>query len=223
MFDFLKSKKAPQPLEIRDTLFGDMPMSRFLTISSEAFSMEPWASFLCAKQHIDSGEPKAAAEALQRILGMPQLESRHYLQAWHFLRELGIDSPKEEEETLLGVVVEVGMEKGLDLVAAYRDHHARYYNFSGAGVVWERPNDLLDKAIDDLLRVGMATAQAVGVWKESRPPAPAKGQRRINLLTPGGLRFGQGPIDALGKDRLGGLVLASEFNLMQALINLTKK
>jgi hypothetical protein len=223
LFDFLKSKKAPQPLEIRDTLFGDMPMSRFLTISSEAFSMEPWASFLCAKQHIDSGEPKAAAEALQRILGMPQLESRHYLQAWHFLRELGIDSPKEEEETLLGVVVEVGMEKGLDLVAAYRDHHARYYNFSGAGVVWERPNDLLDKAIDDLLRVGMATAQAVGVWKESRPPAPAKGQRRINLLTPGGLRFGQGPIDALGKDRLGGLVLASEFNLMQALINLTKK
>jgi hypothetical protein len=223
LFDFLKSKKVPQPLEIRDTLFGDMPMSRFLTISSEAFAMEPWASFLGAKQHIDSGEPKAAVEALRRILGMPQFESRHYLQAWHFLRELGIDSPKEEEEILLGVVVEVGMEKGLDLVAAYPDHHARYYNFSGAGVVWERPSDLLDTAIDDLLRVGMATAHGVGVWKEGRPPAPATGQARINLLTPGGLRFGQGPLDALSKDRLGGPVLTSAFRLMQALINLTKK
>ena len=223
MFGFLKTRKDRPLPEIRDALFGDMPMSQFLTISSEAVALEPWASFLGAKQLIDSGEPKAAAEALHRILGIPQLESRHYLQAWHFLRELGIDSPEEEKETLLGVIVEVGMEKGLDLVAAYPDHHARYYNFSGAGVVWERPSDLLDTAIDDLLRVGMATAQAVGVWKESRPPAPAKGQARINLLTPGGLRFGQGPIDALGKDRLGGPVIASAFRLMQALINLTKK
>jgi hypothetical protein len=223
LFDFLKTKKVPQPPQIRDTLFGDMPMSRFLAISSEVLALEPWSSFLVAKQLIDSGEPKAAAEDLQQIIGTPQLESRHYLQAWHFLRELGMNPHKDEERTLLGVVVEVGMEKGLDLVAAYPDHHARYYNFSGAGVVWERPNDLLDKAIDDLLRVGMATAQAVGVWKENRPPAPARGQARINLLTPGGLRFGQGPIDALGKDRLGGPVLASAFRLMQALINLTKK
>lgn len=223
MFDFMKRKQIPRPLEIRDTLFGDIPISQFLSISAAALALEPWVSFQSAKQLIDTGERQGATEALRHILGMPQLESRHYLQAWHFLRELGINSPKEEEQTLLGVVVEVGMEKGLDLVAAYPDHHARYYNFSGAGVVWERPNDLLDTTIDDLLGVGRTTAQVIGVWKESRPPAPAKGQARINLLTPGGLRFGQGPIDAIGKDRLGGPVLASAFKLMQALINLTKK
>lgn len=222
MFDLMKRKQIPRPLEIRDTLFGDMPISQFLSISAAALALEPWVSFQGAKRLIDSGERQDAAEALQHTLNMPELESRHYLQAWHFLRELGIEPPPENEKTLLGVVVEVGVEEGLDLVAAYPDHHARYYNFSGAGVVWERPNDLLDKAIDDLLRVGMATAQVIGIWKESMP-WPSRGVARINLLTQGGLRFGQGPIDAIGKDRLGGPVLASAFKLMQALISLTKK
>jgi hypothetical protein len=219
----MKRMQISRPPEIRDTLFGDIPISQFLSISAAALALEPWVSFQSAKQLIDAGEQQGAAEALWQILGMPGLESRHYLQAWHFLRELGIEPSNEDEKTLLGVVVEVGMEKGVDLVAAYPDHLARYYNFSGAGVIWEKPSDLLDTAIDDLLRVGTAAVQSVGVWKESRPPAPAKGQARINLLTPGGLRFGQGPIDAIGKDRLGGPVLASAFKLMQALINLTKK
>ena len=45
--------------------------------------------------------------------------------------------PPEKAQDVLGVVVEVAMEKGLDLVAGYADHHARY-NYSGAAIVWER-------------------------------------------------------------------------------------
>jgi hypothetical protein len=122
-----------------------------------------------------------------------------------------------------GVVVEVGTEKDLDLVAAYADHHSSYYNYSGAGVVWERPNSTLDAFIDDLLRVGGTVAQAIGPWKESKPSAPAKGQVRINLLTPSGLHFGQGLFDSLAKDRFGGPVITSAFRLMEELIKLTKK
>jgi hypothetical protein len=223
LFDFLKSKPVPPRLQIRDALFGDIPLSRLLPISQEILSMEPWASFAHAKELIDAHETQGATQALRRILEMPQLESRQYLQAWHFLRDLGVNPPQETEKELLGVVVEVGMPKGLDLVAAYPDHHARYYNFSGAGVVWERPNESLDAQIDDLLRIGAAAVQAIGIWKESRPAAPPTGHARINLLTPGGLRFGQGPLELLGKDQLGGPLIASAFKLMQALIKLTKK
>jgi hypothetical protein len=154
---------------------------------------------------------------------MPELESRHYLQAYHFLRELGVNAPAESTKDVLGVVVEIGMQKGLDLVAAYADRHARYYNYSGAGVVWERGSSRLDVPIDDLLGLGRAVVQAIGPWKGVRPPAPQKGQARINLLTPSGLHFGQGPLDSLAKDRLGGPVIASAFRLMQELIALTSK
>ena len=154
---------------------------------------------------------------------MPELESRHYLQAYHFLRALGVNAPPEKTKDVLGVVVEVGMQGGLDLVAAYADCHARYYNYSGAGVVWERPGDMLDGCILELLRVGGSVARKIGPWEGIRPPAPEAGHARINVLAPGGLYFAQGPLDSLSKDHPGGPVLAAAFELMQKLIALTKK
>jgi len=154
---------------------------------------------------------------------MPELESRQYLQAYHCLRGLGVDPPTEKAKDVLGVVVEVGIKNGVDLVAAWADHHARYYNFSGAGVVWERPHDRLDLAIDDLLRVGGVVARVIGPWDKERPPAPPEGMARINVLVPSGLHFGQGELDSFSKDPLGGPVIASALRLMQELISLGKK
>jgi hypothetical protein len=34
------------------------------------------------------------------------------------------------------------MPSEVDLLAAYADRTARYYNFSGASVVWDHPTDL---------------------------------------------------------------------------------
>lgn len=90
-------------------------------------------------------------------------------------------------------------------------------------MVWERPNSSLDLAIDKLLADGRTVAEAIGPWEKKRPPAPPKGQARINVLVPSGLHFGQAPLDTLAKDRLGGPLIASAFQLMQELIKLTKK
>jgi hypothetical protein len=215
-----------KPLErhqnIRDTLFGDIPLD-FIVIPEEAFAVEPWASFARAKLLTESHDTRNAATTLQGVLHMPGLESRHYLQAYQCLRELGVKVPPEKAKGVLGVVVEVAMQQGLDLVAAYSDHHARYYNYSGAGVVWERPTDMLDVSIDSLLSVGGSVVQVIGPWEAARPPAPPMGYARFNVLTPSGLYFGQGLLEALSKDRLAGAVLAAAFALMQKLIALTKK
>jgi hypothetical protein len=94
------------------------------------------------------------------------------------------------------------MPQGLDILAGYADHHARYYNFSGAGVVWERPNNSLDALIDRLLAVGAEVTAQIGPWQESRPPAPEAGQVRLSFLTPSGLHFGQGPMEVSSATRL---------------------
>jgi len=139
------------------------------------------------------------------------------------LRELGDKPPQGREKEVLGVVVEIGMPKGLDLVAAYRDHRARYFNYSGAGVLWERRDDSLDGLIDELLQAGTQVAQAIGPWTKPRPPEPKNGTARINLLTPSGIHLGQGPVEALSQDAMGGPILSAAFGLMKRLVELTKR
>ena len=192
--------------------------------ANPASALEPWSSFANAKRLIDSGNSSAAIRTLKSVIDTPNQESRIYLQAWHFLRELGIDPAPAQAKNLLGVVVEVAMPKGLDMLAAWPDHHARYYNFSGAAVIWERPKDSLDKAIDDLLAAGLPVLRSIGPWKGKRPAAPMQPNTvRINLLAPAGLCYGEGPMNVLSRDAMAGPVIASATRLMMALMALTKK
>ena len=215
-------KKKQSQTGIRDTLFGDLPITQWPseTASSES---EPWRSFAQARAHLSSGHTHEAVTTLQRILAMPELEPRHYLQAWHFLRENDIQPDISVAKEVLGVVVEVALSGGLDLVAAYADGSARYYNHSGSGVVWEFPDDSLDQQIEDLLKAGQAVVDQIGVWEKPRPAAPLAGEVRINMLTPSGLHFGQAPTEALAADPLGGGVISAAIKLMQSLIEKAEK
>jgi hypothetical protein len=213
----------PVSLQMRELLFGDSAVWPPVNLKPEIATMEPWASFVRARRLLETGEKDAATSALRQITEMPNLESRQYLQAWHFLRGLGAAPPPDLAKQVLGVVVEAGMPKGLDVLVGYADHQARYWNFSGAGVVWERPNDMLDSFIDNLIRKGAAVAQRIGPWEGARPKAPSSGIARLNMLTPSGLHFGEGPIGDLSKDGLGGPVFSSAFQLMQKLIEISKK
>src|SRR5579863_10532889 len=114
-------KKNAVPNQIRETLFGDMPLDQWPRdgVSSDIF---PWSTFVSARLHLDGGIQKDAIACWQQVLQHPGLEPRHYLQAWHFLRQHGTAPPPEQAKQVLGVVVEVGMARGLDLLAAYPDH-----------------------------------------------------------------------------------------------------
>lgn len=198
---------------IRETLFGDMPVTSWGSNSSA----EPWASFAKARAEMEKDNNQMAVHFLQQIIQMPGLESRHYLQAYHFMRQLGYRMVQEKQ--LLGVVVEVALPEGLDLLAAYSDQTARYYNFSGAGIVWERPNESLNHEISQVLQAGQTIMNRIGPWEGERLGAPKTGHARINLLTSEGLHFGEGPMSVLMNDTLGGTMLKAAINLMSRLID----
>jgi hypothetical protein len=179
---------------------------------------EPWTSFVKAREHAGAGNSASSTNVLRQILKMPNLESRHYLQAWHFLKQMGQQPEDGEGKRLYGVVVEVGMENGLDILAAYVDGTARYFNYTGAAIIWERPDDSLDTTIETLLVLGQRVANEIGPWDGDRPAAPASGDVRINLLLPSGLHFGQGTFEQLASDGMGGPLIAAATELMQALI-----
>ena len=217
MFGIPKRQPPPPPPTIRDTLFGDVPMEAWPATVSPGMA-EPWTSFVRARDAIKAGKTADAIAAWQSIADTPGLESRQYAQAWHFLRAAGVLPPPEKHKQLLGVVLEVTVENGLDLLAAYPERAARYYNFSGAGVVWEHPDASLDKEIDGLLAAGQKVLDLIGPWDKPRPPAPQPGQVRLNFISPAGLHFGQSTLQNFTNDAMAGPVLNAGVVLMQALI-----
>ena len=219
---FGKAKQQPAPNPIRETLFGDMPLEQWPPANSVSKDF-PWSMFETAREQLTAGNQDAAIGCWRQITQQPNLEPRQYLQAWHFLRKNGQQPPPEIAKQVLGVVIEVGMPNGLDLLAAYPDYSARYYNYSGAGVVWEHPDESLNATINQLLTASKVIVDKIGPWEQSRPVPPPRDQARLNFLTPSGLHFGQAPMAALAKDPMAGQVLQLATTLMQALIAKTNK
>ncbi len=215
---FQKKQKEPN---IRDILFGDVPLSQWPD-KTKATEVEPWQSFIRAREYIKSRDDQAAVQIYKRILEMPGLESRHCLQAWHFLREAGIQPDQTNAKEIIGIVVEVSLQEGLDLLAAYDDGTARYFNYSGAGIVWDAPDSSLKNDIERVLHAGKSVVNEIGLWESSRPQPPPHGQARINMLTPSGLHFGQAALEMLSEDPLSGPLIAAATQLMKRLITKTE-
>lgn len=221
MFNFLKKKTYQEPdPKLRDLLFGDLPFSDW----AKKDECEPWSLFYSARLNLESGERQSAIDILRTITRMEKLESRHYLQAWHYLKELGIFPEDSLKKKVYGVVVEAGLDNGVDIVAAYEDGCARYYNYSGAAIIWE-PNttdSIINSKIEELLKQGRNTVTMIGPWEGRRPSSPTKGIVRLNMLTPSGLHFGEGSFNALSKDPLGAPIIQAAYVLMDNLMKVTQ-
>ncbi len=204
--------------EIRETLFGDLPLNAWPPRWKTSLSDDPWRSFLSAREAADAGRRPDAISLWQEILAMPNLESLHYAQAWHFLRSYGVHPDPSVAKDLLGVVLEVPMEGGLDVLAAYADHHAAYFNFNGSATLWLRPDQSLDPLIDSVLYEGAQIIQRIGVWKEPRRPAPALGDIRINLISPAGLHFGEGPMKLATENPMTKPIWVASTALLQEIV-----
>ena len=103
--------------EIRDKLFGDVPITEWASPPQSENSGEPWRSFAAVRLAVESGDSASAIDTLRELASRPGLESRQYLQIWHFLRELGVQPPDAEAKRVLGVVLEGQLQGGLDLAA----------------------------------------------------------------------------------------------------------
>jgi hypothetical protein len=206
--------------DIRETLFGDVALADWPPAGAAGVaSVEPWKSFVVARRFAEAGDSAEAAKIWYGIALRQGLEPRHALQAWHFLRGSGAKVPEQLGKVLLGVVLEVAMPEGTDLLAAYADGSARYYNYSGAGVVWDRPDGSLDPLVGELLGSAQGILEKIGPWDKPRRPAPTGETVRLNLLAPSGLHFGEASFEALSQDPFSAPTINAATRLMQALVD----
>jgi len=120
----------------------------------------------------------------------------------------------------------MGLEDGVDTIAACEDGSARYLNQAGGGIFWDvgqADGGDVRSAIAALLEAGQRVVDATGPLDGARPDAPSNGVAEIWLLTDGGIHLGMGPADVIGRDGLGGPVLAAAFQLMTTLMERTTR
>lgn len=196
---FYTPYSSPALNRIYDMIFCD-ELSSF-SVSDEMKENYPWSKLYKSRD----------AEGLLELYRDRQLETRIRLLASRILLRQGGTIPQKD---LLGVVIEVGMEQGLDVLAAYQDGSARYINYSGSMIVWESRTNTSDQLIQNLFRVSAEVVRQIGPWEGNRPAPPTAGGARINFLVSDGLYFGQASLAQLTSDALAGTVMEAATRLM---------
>jgi len=158
---------------------------------------------------------------LQKIIDDKNLESREKILAYNIQIARGHKPNKKE---LLGVIIEIGLDSGLDVLASYNDGRARYINQTGKMMIWEKTEDeQANKLISDLFAKSQEIVDRIGVWDKPRRPHPTKGVVRITFLVSDGICFGEGPIDVLFNDALANPALLSGTELLRYFTEKTMK
>jgi hypothetical protein len=196
-----------------EALFGELPLEAVASATATTASR----LFIEARESLARGDASAAQSAFEEITRLPNVASLERIQAWRFLRQLGIRPSSSQEKTLLGVILEVGMGTGGDVLGVFADLTAHYYNHSGAAAIWMRPDSSLDQLTRQVVDSATNVVQKTGPWLEPRRPAVVGNQLRINMLTPGGLHFGERPFEALDQDPIARPVVQAATQLMLAL------
>ena len=175
--------------------------------NSEPVAEYPWNILFSDK--VDENE-------LNEIINNNNSESRVKLLSYNLLKNMKKNTTKG---LLLGVIIEVSLEKGLDTVAVYKDFSARYINYSGKMVVWETQNSNFTSMVKDLFKYSDIVVKKIGPWDKDRLPQPKKGNVRLTFLTSDGIYFGEGLINTIANDSMGGPVFSKSAEIMKYLVD----
>lgn len=143
---------------IRQRLFASQSMEELLDGVKQQEKSGLFQSIAEAAKLVDEGMKKEAISVLEGILTRPNIETRIQLWIWSALRELRVQPEQKLAFEILGVVLEVTIKGAYDTLAAYQDGSARYLNFSGAAIFWDRP----DEAVTTLCHALLKSAASAG-------------------------------------------------------------
>ena len=154
---------------------------------------------------------------LQRIIEDQNADARVRILAYNKLLSRGHKLNRKE---LLAVIVEVGLDDGLDTLASFVDGTARYINQTGKVLIWETTTDVQGNHLtNELFQKSKEIIKQIGPWDKPRRPRPKKGSVRITFLVSDGLYFGEGPMNALFNDPIASPALTAATELMRYLTN----
>lgn len=158
---------------------------------------------------------QADAAVVRTIAEDHDEESRVRILAYNWLRENGHAVPSRE---LLGVIVEVPLDEGLDVLAAYADGTVRYINQTGKFAVFEGAPDAVAECAKALVETAKPALRNAAPASGTRTPPPGPGHLRIGFLASDGLYFTQGTFEMLARDARASSAIQSAQTLLDLVV-----
>jgi hypothetical protein len=172
--------------------------------------LAPWQETLFSKNPDQVAIETIATDSME--------ESRIRALAFNWLRQNGQTIPNRE---VLGVIIEVPLEGGLDTLAAYSDGRVRYINQTGKLAVFEGGPPEVQSMAKQLVAISEATVAKIGPWDKPRLPPPSRGHIRMTFLVSDGLYFGQGPYGIMQKDPSAAPIINQATKLLQLAVSVS--
>jgi hypothetical protein len=185
--------------------------------SPAAFMAKPNQSPTDWQLALASSPPNLSA--LNAIAADSAQEGRVRYMAYQRLRTAGQAVPAKH---LLGVIVEVPLDGGLDTLAAFAEGGVRYINQTGKLAVVEGVSSFRT-LVDQLFLAAQPLVAKIGPWTEPRRAPPEQGGVRLTFLVSDGLYFGEGPFATLQRDQMAGPIIQRATDLLRAVASMNSK
>jgi hypothetical protein len=220
LFGFFKKSPAPKQLTVQissDNPYKDSAINLIYNLlfcdNLDLYKVHTQPPYTYPFDILFSEE--STATDLQNIINDSTTEPRIKVLAYN--RQLA-SGHKPNNKELLAVIVEIGLDEGLDVLASFQNGTARYINQTGKILVWETTVDTkANQLTDDLFTKSMQIVNQIGPWDKPRKPHPTKGNTRITFLVSDGLYFGEAPTNTLFDDKTANPTLMVATMLMQYL------
>jgi hypothetical protein len=164
----------------------------------------------------DTPDPVAIAE----LANDPEQESRVRALAYNWLRAHQHPVPAR---VVLGVIVEMPLSGGLDVLAAYPDGRVRYINQTGKMAIVEGGAPAIEQKARELVQSAEAVVAQIGPWNEARLAPPSGTQVRMTFLASDGLYFGEGPYADIRAEPMAAPVIEHAEQLLLLVVDATTK
>jgi hypothetical protein len=170
--------------------------------------LAPWQSLLFGQA--------PTANAVRALAEDQGEESRVRALAYSWLRQHQLTvAPR----ILLGVIVEVPLERGLDVLAAYQDGRVRYINQTGKIVIFEGAPPEVEAKVHELLAASQLAVDRSGPWDKPRRPPPSKENIRVSFVVSDGLYFGEGPFSVMEREPLSAPIVRRASELLRLVVD----
>lgn len=157
--------------------------------------------------------PRPAVSAILDLAEDRSQESWIRILAYEWLRRQGSSTLPLRTE-LLGVIVELPVAGGLDVLAVYRDGRIRYVNHVGVMVAFHEGAQCVTESASRMLEAAQSALEHGDTEMHDRRPPFRHDAVRLSFLTSSGLHMSEGVWPRLVCDPLFGPVLRQAVTLL---------
>jgi tetratricopeptide (TPR) repeat protein len=185
---------------VRQLFFADQPLEQHVGTRPEMATIDPaspveaesdWSRlFMLALARQRQGDEDGARQALFRVANMANVETRVQLWAWKGLQDLGVQPDPASAREVLGVVIEIAMEQGLDTLAVFADGSARFINQAGNAMIWDAHTQQSDAIVRQILAIAQPLAEGLPLRRRDPGGLPSNLEMSHHFPTRSGTTIG---------------------------------